>query len=194
MRVRGISLGHSRQSLQPRIPHLRHRLRAGFVFHGRIHRGCHGRPSDIGHIHYREVPPNGPTAYGRAGTLEAFAAGSALPKLAAWNCPQRWGAAPPSAEQLARLAEQGDPDAKAIRELNAHAVGDACALIADLLYPDVILLGSLARYLGESWLSTVRERFQRQAYPDAAKLCRVQPASLGERLQDLSALAAAFID
>ena len=67
-----------------------------------------------------------------------------------------------------------------------------CAIIADLLYPDVILLGSLARYLGDDWLTTVRARFTDEAYPAAGALCRLAPAALADRLQDLSALIAAI--
>ncbi len=55
-----------------------------------------------------------------------------------------------------------------------------------------VVLGSLARYLGDTWMDTVRHRFHEQALPDAARLCRVVPAALGERLQDLSALVVAL--
>jgi glucokinase len=162
---------------------------AGFVFHGRIHRGVEGRPGDIGHIRYQD---DGPVAYGRAGSIEAYAAGSALTGLAVWKFPDRFAADPPTGGQVSALAAAGDVDAKWIVDTNADAVGDACAWIADLLYPDRILLGSLARYLGEPWLERVRTRFTAEAYPDAARLVQVLPATLGDRLQDCAALAAAM--
>lgn len=162
---------------------------AGFVIGGRIHRGAGGRPSDIGHIRYRRA---GPVAYGRRGALEAYAAAGSIGALAAWRFPRRWGEQQPDAREVARLAARGDADALAVFALNARAVGDACAMLADLLYPQFILLGSLARYLGAPWLGQVRARFEREAYPDAARLCRVEPAALGARLQDCSALVAAL--
>lgn len=161
----------------------------GLVFDGRPYHGARGRSIEIGHVRYRD---DGPTAFGKQGCFEAFAAGSSLPRLAAWKFPHRWRDAPPEGATLAELAAQGDADAQAVIELNATAVGDACALLADLLFLDVITLGSLARYLGEEWLNSVRRRFATQALPAATEACRVVPAGLGDRLQDLSALVVAI--
>ena len=69
--------------------------------------------------------------------------------------------------------------------------GRCCALLADLLHPDRIALGSLARYLGESWVARVRSACAALALPEAASHCTVTGTILGDRLQDLSALAAA---
>jgi hypothetical protein len=77
-------------------------------------------------------------------------------------------------------------------QLNAHAVGVVCATLGDLLRPDVILLGSLARYLGPAWVDTVRERFRQEVLSDTAAACRIEPAGLGAKLQDCSALAVAI--
>jgi glucokinase len=159
---------------------------AGLVFDGRIYRGACGRSPEVGHVRYRE---EGPTAYGKAGSFEAFAAGNSLPRIAAWRFPQRWGAAPPAGQELAVLAQGGDADARAVLHENALAVGDACAFLGDLLVPEVIVLGSLARYLGPDWLEIVRGQFAREALADVAGHARVCPAALGARLQDCSALA-----
>ena len=64
-------------------------------------------------------------------------------------------------------------------------------MLGDLLYPDIIILGSLANYLGDSWLKLVVEQFKKEAYIDVAKICRVVPSKLGDKLQDSSALVAA---
>ncbi|HEV2737510.1 MAG TPA: hypothetical protein VGU66_02930, partial [Candidatus Elarobacter sp.] len=73
----------------------------------------------------------------------------------------------------------------------AAAVGAACALLADLLVLDVIVLGSLATYLGEPWIARVRATFAREALPDHAESCTLRAPSL-DAIQDLSGLAAAF--
>ncbi|MCC7145623.1 MAG: ROK family protein [Phycisphaeraceae bacterium] len=161
----------------------------GLIFGGKIYRGAQGRPSDIGHIRYRV---DGPTAYGKAGSWEAFAAGSALPKLAGWKFPRRFGDQLPTGQELAQMAAAGDEDAKQVIRINAQAVGDACALLADLLYLDGIVLGSLARYLGAAWLQMVQEEFAKEAYPQAKEICRIMPAGLGESLQDRAALVVAM--
>lgn len=162
---------------------------AGIVINGKIYRGANGRPSDFGHIRYRS---DGPEAYGKPGSLEGYCAASALGRLAAWRFANRWG--PPSSPdsvQVAQWAARGDPDAVEVVRINAQAVGDACAMLGDLLYPDIIILGSLANYLGDSWLKLVVEQFEKEAYTDVAKICRVVPSKLGDKLQDSSALVAA---
>ena len=161
----------------------------GFVVDGAIYRGAAGQPSDIGHIRYRA---DGPLAYGKRGSLEAFAAGGALARLAGWRFPGRWSAQVPAGQELARLAAAGDPDAREVVRLNAQAVGHACAVLLDILYPDRISLGSLALYLGEPWLQEVRAAAAAEAMPAAAAGCAIGPAILGGRVQDLAPIAAAI--
>jgi hypothetical protein len=69
-------------------------------------------------------------------------------------------------------------------------VGDAVALIVDLLGADRVLLGSASRYLGEPWVKRVRQRAKSQT--GYWTRYEVVAASLGDRLQDCSALAAAW--
>jgi glucokinase len=162
-------------------------LGMGLVIDGRIYRGARGRNCEIGHARYRD---EGPTAFGKKGSIEAYCAASSLGGLAAWNFPKRWPEPPPSAE-VAALASRGDEDAAIIVSLNARAVGDLCALLGDLFRPDAIILGSLAKYLGTPWLEAVRRLFGEETLPDTANICRIAPSGLGDRLQDCSALAVA---
>jgi len=53
----------------------------------------------------------------------------------------------------------------------------------------VIVLGSLALYLGEEWQETIREEFRREGLEVNSRRTRIVPSALGERLQDLSAIA-----
>src|SRR5581483_5464685 len=94
-------------------------------------------------------------------------------------------------EEVARRAAAGDPAAERAIAHNAEAVGAACALLADLLVVDVIVLRSLATYLGEPWIARVRDTFAREALPDHAAACVLRAPSL-DALQDLSGLAAAL--
>ena len=158
----------------------------GLVVDGKIYRGARGRSPEIGHVRYRA---DGPSAFGKVGSFEAFAAGNSLPKLAAWMFAKRWGNDPPSGEVLTELWRAGDKDAEAVIMMNARATGDACALVGDLLIPDVILLGSLARYLGDAWVEAVKRQFALEVSEDVARHCEVRASELGEKLQDCSALA-----
>ena len=162
---------------------------AGFVFHGRIHAGARGASCEVGHISLR---PDGPAAFGKQGSAEAWCAGTALTTLAAWRFPERWAAAPPSGREIGALFAAGDAGAAEVVRLNAGAVGEVAALLADSLGLDAVLLGSLARYLGAPWIAQVRAAFDLRVLPAIGRGCRVEAAALGERLQDLSALAAAL--
>jgi glucokinase len=161
----------------------------GILFGGVPHYGAGGNTCEIGHVRYRI---DGPTAFGKQGSFEAYCAGSSLSRLAAWRFPQRWST-PPSGPELSALAQSGDADADEVLAISARAVGDACALLADLLVPEVIVLGSLATYLGQPWITRVRSAFEAEALPSAAGACRIVPSALGRRLQDCSALAAASL-
>jgi glucokinase len=158
---------------------------AGIVFDGRIRYGAHGASPEIGHVRYRD---DGPDVFGKPGCFESYGAASALPKLARRIDPSF--DATTGAEVAVRAAE-GDRVAQAAIDQNADAVGAACALLADLLVLDVIVLGSLAIYLGEPWLRRVRATFAREALPDRVASCTLRPPSLAA-LQELSALAAAL--
>jgi glucokinase len=161
----------------------------GFVVDGEPYYGAAGTPPEIGHVRYRD---DGPKAFGKVGCFEAFAAGSALSAIAAWRFPDRFGDEPPRPEEISRLAAECDDDAREVLAVNAEAVGEAAALVMDLLAPDRIALGSLALHLGESWQRKVRERFDRAIGTWFRHPVLLGPASLGSDLQDLSALAAAM--
>ena len=120
--------------------------------------------------------------------VESYGAASALPKLARRIDPAF--DATTGAEVAARAA-QGDAVAQAAIEQNAAAVGAACAMLADLLVLDVIVLGSLASYLGEPWIDRVRAQFAREALRHHVAACTVRAASL-PNVQDLSGIAAAL--
>jgi glucokinase len=158
---------------------------AGIVLDGRIRYGAHGASPEIGHVRYRD---DGPDVFGKPGCFESYGAASALPKLARRIDPRFEGT---SGAQVAIRAAEGDVVAQAAIDQNADAVGAACALLADLLVLDVIVLGSLATYLGEPWLRRVRTTFAREALPDRVERCVLRPPSL-DAVQDLSGLAAAL--
>ncbi len=158
---------------------------AGIVIGGRARYGSGGLSPELGHVRYRA---DGPDVFGKPGCFESYGAASALPALARRRDPNF--AAASGAEVAARAARR-DAVARAALDDNAEAVGAACALLADLLVLDVVVLGSLATYLGEPWIARVREAFAREALPGHAASCRLRAPSLSD-VQDLSGLAAAL--
>jgi glucokinase len=79
--------------------------------------------------------------------------------------------------------------ARAVLEHSARRTGQVCSILADLIAPQVIVLGSLARYFGPWWVELVRQEFVRESLPINSDHARIVPAKLGKRLQDLSAIA-----
>lgn len=158
---------------------------AGIVLGGRAWYGARGYSPELGHIRYRD---DGPDVFGKPGSFESFGSASALPKIARLYDPAYDAA---TGAEVAERAARGDALARRAIEVNARAVGAACALLADLLVLDVIVLGSLAAYLGEPWIALVRETFAHEALPHHAAACTVRGPSLPD-LQDLSGLAAAL--
>jgi glucokinase len=158
---------------------------AGIVIGGRARYGSRGYSPEIGHVRYRD---DGPDVFGKPGSFESYGSASVLPALARRRDPS-FGAA--NGFEVAEPAARGDAVAQAAIDDNAGAVGAACALLADLLVLDVIVLGSLATYLGEPWIARVRAKFASEALPDHVASCTLRAPSL-PNVQDLSGLAAAL--
>ena len=163
---------------------------AGILIHGQPLRGLGGMPPEIGHLRYHE---NGPTAFGKEGSLEAFAAASALGPIAAWKFPKRWAAAKPTSEQIVQLANSGDADAREVMRINAEAVAYACNVLAEVFGVEMIVLGSSARHFGPQWVGQVQEIFQKELLGLWHPYSHIVPAALGATLQDQSPLAAAVL-
>jgi len=159
---------------------------AGILVGGRILRGPDGQTPEVGHI---RLAPDGPLMFGKAGCTESFCSGEGIARLAAWMFPERFDAPVPT-RRLAELAAGGDADARAVLVESARRTGQLIALLADTFSPQVVLLGSLARYFGPWWVEEVASAFVAEALPANSAQTRIAPAELGEDLQDLSAIAA----
>jgi glucokinase len=158
----------------------------GLVLDGRVRYGATGHSPEIGHVRYRD---DGPDIFQKPGCYEGYGSAKALALLARRRNPQRFARSEP--RDVVALAAAGDADARAALDANEAAVGSACALLADLLALDVIVLGSLATYLGETWIERVRSVFVSEALPAHARSCTVRGPSL-DAIQDRAAVAAAF--
>jgi glucokinase len=157
----------------------------GLIFDGIPYAGANGRNCELGHWRIRTA---GPVAFGKTGSAEACCSARSLARWATFLFPARWPEGSVTSEEIADLWRSGDAQAAAAIAHNAQAVGDVCASLADLLQLDTILLGSLARYLGQPWV----EQVQAQTRAECLNLPNIIPATLRDRLQDLSALAAAI--
>lgn len=162
-------------------------LGAGVIADGRLLRGAASAAGECGHW---RIAADGPLMFGKRGSWESYASGAGMAALARERFPDKFPAA--SAAELAARARSGDRDARAVVAESAEALGRGLALLVDLLAPEVIALGTLARHMRDIWLEPAIEVMQSEALAETAARCRVVPAALGDALGDVAALCAAI--
>lgn len=177
-------------------------LGAGVIADNRLLRGASGNAGEIGHV---RLTASGPVGYNKAGSVEGWASGGGVAKVAAEEVTnaiqagkttsliarlQQDGAL--SAKDVAEAAQSGDELAKRIIKQTGIRLGEALAILVDLFNPERIVIGGLAMRLGECLLAPARMTMEREALPASAKACRVVPAELGERIGDVAAICVAM--
>lgn len=161
---------------------------AGLILDGRLYRGATDVAGEVGHIRIAE---DGPPCYGKAGSLEGYASGTGITRLAQMLFPHHWPESPDMIA-LAAAARTGDADARHVFEVASHYFGRGLALLADTLNPDRIVLGGLGMRLMDLLVLPARRVFREEALPRAVAACTIVPAALGESIGDVAALCAAF--
>jgi glucokinase len=165
-------------------------LGAGLIVNGQI---VHGASDTAGEVGHWKMSDQGPMAYGKIGSWEAFSSGAGLVQLASQRFPARWYPTTPIRE-LVEAMIAGNEDALSIATEAATWMGRGLALLVDALNPQVIVLGSLAVALGERVLAPMRRVVAKEALPQAAAACEILPAALGIEIGDVAALMAAVTD
>lgn len=153
----------------------------GIVAGGQVVWGITGQAGEIGHI---PVRPEGPRCRcGKIGCLEAVAGGLGLSDRAEERLGQRM-----SAEELVERAKRGEPGPTGLVEEACAAMGQALAIVAELLEPEIFIFGGglthAWAFLGPRVVGTLRS------------LSRVQPrvelTPLGDDVGLLGAAALPF--
>jgi glucokinase len=139
----------------------------GIVSGGKLLRGSHGFAAEIGHI---IVEPNGPRCgCGNLGCWEQVASGRAIGRLGrtvALEHPESLlvrlasgDAAKVNGPIVTDAAQQGDPVAKHVLAEVGRRLGQGMAGLANVLDPDVIVVGGGAIEAGELLLEPARQAF-----------------------------------
>ncbi|MHB1354841.1 MAG: ROK family protein [Anaerolineae bacterium] len=163
-------------------------LGGGFILNDRVYRGSSDLAGEVGHM---RIARSGPLAYGKKGAWEGYCAGPAFAYLAQRMFPQRWDASVTTPE-IVQLALASDKQALAVVRRVATYFGRGLAILADVLNPELIVVGSMAVRLGEVLLKPTRQAMRRDALPGTYSACRLVPAELGERIGDVASLCAAL--
>lgn len=174
-------LGRGLESLA--FVYVRTGVGAGLVLGGRDYRGGTHGAVEFGHI--RVEPGGEPCTCGSRGCLETVASdGIIRTKVAAAGLlegipapedglPAAWVSA------LMQAAQQGDPQAVAIKDELVEHLATALLAVINLLNPQLIVLGGLLEELGEVILSPLREVIPPQVLPIVRDGIRIERATFG---------------
>jgi len=178
-------------------------LGAGLILDGKLYSGTNGNAGEVGHMRLSEY---GPVGYGKAGSFEGFCSGGGLKQIGQTLAREQLQCGKEtsfchsyeeleqiSAKSLAIAADAGDEVALRAYRTCAEKLGAGLALLIDLLNPERIVIGSIF----ERSEHLLRDEMQRivaiDALPQAASVCQIVPAKLGDEIGDYAAIAVAMM-
>ncbi len=172
---------------------------AGLILDGKLYRGSSMAAGEIGHV---RITRSGPRGHNKTGTVEGWASGAGMAQVATTEIRAAVARGESTllsatngfitARDVALAAQTGDAVAQAIVKKVGEKLGEAMAILIDLLNPECIVVAGLAMRLGESLLEPARTVMQREALASSASHCRIVPAQLGEQIGDVAALCVAI--
>jgi glucokinase len=171
----------------------------GMILDGRLYSGTNDNAGELGHV---RLAGEGPAGYGKRGSVEGFCSGGGIAQLAHAHAVERLQrgeevgfcrsiaeAGGITARDVGEAAEAGDPAARELLADVGRRLGQALAVLVDVVNPERIVLGSIfARQHSFIWPECERVLHE-EALAPALEVCRVVAAELGESIGDLAALA-----
>ena len=172
------------------------------IINDRIHDGAHSNAGEIGHV-VIDPQHEAVCTCGKHGCLEALTSGNALGQAA-----RRRLADQPNLDstltllpleeitgnQVGAAAQEGDPLALDIVRQAAEYLGLALAGAANVLDPELIVVGGGVAELGEVLLQPTREAFARYATPPLSADTPIVAAQLGYNAGVIGAAAVALVE
>lgn len=160
----------------------------GIVINGRVWHGASGIAGEIGHM---TVVRNGRRCLcGNRGCLEVYASSKGLvfrmQELLTRRKARRAGRLTP--ENIERWALSGDKLARRAISDTGAVLGVVIASIANMLNPDVVVVGGGISKIGELLFEPIRREVRKRAFPQAVEGLKIVKAELED---DAGALGAA---
>jgi glucokinase len=141
------------------------------ILDGRVHHGAHSTAGEIGHCIV--LPDGPPCTCDKRGCLEALSSGSALGREG-----RAAGMGDVTGREVGERALRGDPVALRIVAQAGTWLGLALGNVANLLDPQIIVIGGGVSDLGDVYLGPARASFAATAMP-AARGTPIVKAALG---------------
>ena len=154
----------------------------GIIVSGQLYRGADGAAGEVGHM---TVLPGGPRCNcGNRGCLEAVASGTAFRRRHGYT----------TEEAAARAAKGGAAGRRAMRDVAGLAdwLGLGLANLANLLNPEVIVVGGGLTNLGPMLFTPLRKAVRKYGFSIAGERVKVLRAKLGKRVGVMGAVALAL--
>ncbi|GAA3532555.1 transcriptional regulator [Aeromicrobium flavum] len=145
----------------------------GLVLDGRVHHGGLGTAGELGHLTVNESGPL--CRCGSRGCLEAYVGGAALIAQYAPTGGQM------DVPAFVEKALRGDQGARRLIEDAGRHLGEAVAAVANLLGPEVVVIGGDLADAGDLLLDEVRASMRRHALTPVAREVRVTASELDDR-------------
>lgn len=150
----------------------------GVILGGRPMRGGSGCGAELGHVVVKSDGPPCQRHCPNHGCLETMASGTAIARM---------GGAP--AEEIVARAAGGDPAAAITVALAGRYIGVALSSLANVLNPEVFVIGGGVMAAGELLLDPAREEYRSRALPPMA----TAPVVAAELGPDAGMLGAALL-
>ena len=151
---------------------------AGLILGGHLFSGSLGITGEIGH---ETITDNGVVCHcGNRGCLETVASTSAMMALLGTR-------APVTTADIVRNALSGDSATLRVLDDAGAAIGRGLASIANLVNPEVIVIGGPLAGLGQILLEPIRRGMLRHAVPSVGEATGLVMSSLGDRAEALGA-------
>ncbi len=175
---------------------------AGLILDGKLYAGTTDAAGEAGHI---RLSPTGPMGYHKVGSFEGFCSGGGLSQLGRSYAEEahRVGLTPaycPTVADLDRISAKSIADAAHAGDLTALRVfhecgtrlGQALAILIDILNPQKIIIGSIFARSGDLLIPAMKAALEAEALGPSLAACEIVPAALTESVGDLAALTIAM--
>jgi glucokinase len=177
-------------------------LGAGLILDGKIYTGTNDLAGEVGHI---RLDDDGPEAYGKKGSFEAFCSGSGIAMLTRKYIREQLNEGKKvsfftdgakiedyTTKDLAMAAAEGNQEAIGLFELSGKYLGMGLSILIDVLNPQRIVIGSVYARNPHLFNSATLKVMEKEALRPALEVCEVVPAALGDQVGDYASLSVAM--
>jgi glucokinase len=177
---------------------------SGLILNGKLYSGTNDLGGEVGHI---RLAKTGPVGFGKAGSFEGFCSGGGIAQLAKSIvsdrlrnnqavdfCPSQEMLGNIDAKLVAHAANSGDPVALEIIRISGEYLGQALAILIDILNPECIVIGSIYSRNEVLFKPFIDKVLQMEAIPASLQVCSIRPAGLGDSIGDYAALCVALYE